>query len=673
MTTVTVAGVTDRLVAIPRGMEMLAPFVGAGVFGAYEVQFAASVFRLQPGLGGEEVLALALAARAPRFGHVYTRLDDVEVRLEELDSDVSSGLPWPSGEAWAAAVGRSPLVAGPDTVGQGTARPLVWDGDRLYLQRYWHYELAIADDLVQRCSPSLPDGIARPGPDGASTDAALDALFGPGDGSPDLQRLAARRGLAPGVSIIAGGPGTGKTYTVARLLAAAHMVAGADGRDLKVALAAPTGKAAARMGEAVRDAALGLGLDRLTGSSVVDKLVATDPTTMHALLGWDDRTHFRHSRKNPLPHDLVIIDETSMVSLPLMAKLLDAVRPRSSVVLVGDPFQLASIEAGTVMSDLVGPAGDPRTLGDPGQPDARGEPNVPGKPDAGGTLDVPGERDHHEEPGATGSADGSAGPVLAGRVTVLRAMRRFEGDSGIAALAEAVRTGDGDRALSLLGEGRVDLRWIAPDDPAGVEALAGEIAAVGVEQVRAAQRGDASAAMESAGRMKVLAGTRRGPLGVYDWTARLERDVADRVGGFHPDRRWHVGRPVMVTQNDRANRVFNGDTGVVVRRDDGMAVALSSVEGPSVGGDRLLAPSRLDRVETWWAMTIHKSQGSEFPHAVVSLPDSRSQILTRELLYTAVTRARDTLTVVGSAEALERAVSRPVARASGLRDRLWPG
>jgi len=315
-----------------------------------------------------------------------------------------------------------------------------------------------------------------------------------------------------------------------------------------------------------------------------------------------------------------------------------------------------------VMSDLVGPAGDPGGLDDAGDPEGHDDSEGPGDPAGPGGHDDPGE------PGTTGSADGPIGPALAGRVTVLRAMRRFEGDSGIAALAEAVRVGDGDRALSLLGEGREDLKWIAPDDPTGLEALAGEIVAVGVEQVRAAQRGDASQAMESAGRIKVLAGTRRGPLGVYDWTARLERDVADRVGGFHPDRRWHVGRPVMVTQNDRANRVFNGDTGVVVHRDDGMAVALASLEG-----DRLLAPSRLDRVETWWAMTIHKSQGSEFPHAVVSLPDSRSQVLSRELLYPAVTRARDRLTIVGSAESLERAVSHPVARASGLRDRLWPG
>jgi exodeoxyribonuclease V alpha subunit len=166
--------------------------------------------------------------------------------------------------------------------------------------------------------------------------------------------------------------------------------------------------------------------------------------------------------------------------------------------------------------------------------------------------------------------------------------------------------------------------------------------------------------------VKVLAATRRGPNGLAAWTDRVERGVAERVTGFHPDRRWHVGRPVLVTANDRANQVFNGDTGVVVEGQDGMEVALAT--GDAV---RRLAPSRLDQVETWWAMTIHKSQGSEFPHVVVALPEEGSPILTRELLYTAVTRAKDRLTVVGSAGSLEQAIAHPLSRASGLRQRLW--
>ena len=261
----------------------------------------------------------------------------------------------------------------------------------------------------------------------------------------------------------------------------------------------------------------------------------------------------------------------------------------------------------------------------------------------------------------------TANGILADRVTVLQAMRRFEGDSTIAALADAVRTGDGNRALGLLERGANDLRWVRPDDGDGLIELTAELVAVGEELVLAATRGDGPAALAAAGRIKVLAATRQGPNGMTEWTERIERGVAQRIAGFHPERRWHIGRPVLVTANDQANRVFNGDTGVVVEGDGGMEVVLAS-------GDvlRRLAPSRLDQVETWWAMTVHKSQGSEFPHAVVSLPGPQSPILTRELLYTAVTRAGGRLTIVASAEAVEQAIARPLARASGLRARLWP-
>ena len=456
-----------------------------------------------------------------------------------------------------------------------------------------------------------PAGKIRPGPDRAD--------------EVDLQRRAALRGMRAGVSIIAGGPGTGKTYTVARLLAAAHLIAAGEGRQLQVALAAPTGKAAARMGEAVKAAVLALEADGVIDGELAATLVATVPTTIHSLLGWRSRTRFLHDRADPLPHDMVIVDETSMVSLPLMAKVLDAVRPDARLVLVGDPFQLASIEAGTVMRDVVGPAGD---LAGP-------------RPDGGAPL--------------------------AGRVTVLQRMHRFDESSSIAALAQAVRRGDADAALGLLGEGLDDLAWVAPDDLVGVDDVATEVEAVGVEVVSAARRGDVARALAAAGRIKVLTATRQGPLGLEEWTERIERGIGHADPAFVRRRRWHIGRPVLVTANDRANRVFNGDTGVVVDGSGGMEVAMADGDGI-----RRLAPSRLDQVETWWAMTVHKSQGSEFPHAVVSLPDWRSPILTRELLYTAITRARDRLTVVASESALRTAIDRPLVRASGLQDRLWP-
>jgi exodeoxyribonuclease V alpha subunit len=620
--------VSEARDAVPPEVAVLAPFVQAGVFGPFEVQLATTMVRLQPGVSDEVVLALAVAARAPRFGHVCAELGDVDRQIVESDESVDTlrALPWPSLDTWTRALGRSALVAAPDAVVDERVRPLVWDGNRVYLHRYWHYESAVVDDLTRRARRGLqPPGPRSPEEGGDALEAGLDALFDSRHGGPDLQREAARRALTSSVSIIAGGPGTGKTHTVARLLAVAHRVAEADDRSLSVALAAPTGKAAQRMRDAVRGEVPALEQSGAISPAIGLSLARTDATTIHRLLGWLPGPRFEHDRRNPLPHHLVIVDETSMVSLPLMARLLDAVRPEARVVLVGDPFQLASIEAGTVLGDVVGPSG---------------------------------ESDGNDVP---------AGSPLAGRVTVLRRMHRFGADSAIAALAEAIRVGDGDAAVDLVQGGHPDVRWVRDSDGAAVDRVRGLVIEAGVEMALAAMGGDVGAALAAANRIKVLAATRRGPLGLYDWSDRIEAAVGMQVPQMQRRRRWFVGRPIIVTGNDRVNRVANGDVGVVVDRNGGMEVGLSEEAGV-----RYLAPSRLDRVETWWAMTIHKSQGSEFTHAVVSLPQPESPILTRELLYTAVTRARKQLTIVGSEAALRAAVDRPVARASGLRDRLWP-
>jgi len=635
--------------AVPVEVAVLAPFVDAGVFGPYEAHLAAAVVRLEPGVADEAVVALAAAARATRFGHVCVELAEVARQVVPTWESGESGvpaedgvgvepvaLPWPPAEAWARCLSESGIVSPPGDA-PARLRPLVFDGRFLYLQRYWQYELAVAEDLPTRADR------ARPEPDPVSPTLAdalsaqvLDALFEPdGPDRVDLQRLAARRALGSGVSIIAGGPGTGKTHTVARVLAAAHLIAAAEGRELKAALAAPTGKAAVRMEAAVIAEVTALTDSGLITPELSARLTGPGAVTLHRLLGWRPGTHFRHDRGHPLPHDLVIVDETSMVSLPLMAKLLDAVRPDAQLVLVGDPFQLASIEAGTVMADLVGPGAD-----------------------AG-----PGEE---TEPVGESETDG--GSPLAGRVTLLRRMHRFAEGSGIAALAEAIRAGQADFALELLSGESPDALWVRDDDAEGLDRVRQSVAAAGVEMASAARDGDAASALDAAQRIKVLAATRHGPLGVYDWSDRIAAAVADALPGVSRSRAWYAGRPVMVTANDPLNDVFNGDVGVVVATLSGEPmVAFTGVDGL-----RHLAPSRLGDVETWWAMTIHKSQGSEFPHAVVSLSRSASPVLTRQLLYTAVTRAKEQVTLVGSEASIRAAIDRPVARASGLRARLWP-
>ena len=639
------AGVLPR---VPSSVAVLAPFVDAGVFGPAEVHLAASVARLageRAALADEVLLALAVAARGPRLGHVCVELDRVQALVVDGDDDAVADLPWPELSAWVAALDASPVVAGPGEADVEPIRPLVWDGHRLYLHRYWAYERAVAADLVDRAgraprSAASVDAAARR----AKTFGVLESLFGPervpgSDGGPDepnLQRRAAEVALGSGLAVIVGGPGTGKTRTVARLLAAAKLVAEGEGRPLDVALAAPTGKAAARMTEAVHlavDAAVSEGL---VSAALAEELRSTRATTIHSLLGWAPGARFRHDRVDPLPHDLVVVDETSMVALPLMARLLDAVRPDAQLVLVGDPYQLASVEAGTVLGDVVGPTAS----------------SGPSSTDA-------------TETGPTVTA-GSAAP-LAQNLAVLRRAHRFARDSGIARLAEAVRVGDADAAIELLADGGDDLRWVRHDDVAGVAQVEHLVVDAGVESVTAALAGFGGSGLDAASQVKVLAATRHQPFGVFDWSDRIESAVAARVPELTHTRRWYVGRPVIVTANDPLNRVANGDVGLVVNGEDGVAVAMSSGEGL-----RLIPPSRLDRVDTWWAMTIHKSQGSEFEHAVVSLPAGDSPVLTRELIYTAVTRAQRQLTVVSSESSLRAAIARPVARASGLRDRLWP-
>lgn len=641
-----------RTVGVPPEVAVLAPFVEAGLFGPFEVQLAASLVRLhrlEPApddssdsdVGDEVVLAIATAASAPRFGHVCVDLARFEEQIGTMFAEGmamgTDALPWPRSTSWLSILGDSALVWVPGKAAHDRIRPLVLDGTRLYLQRYWHDEVAVAADLTRRARRA--DGVWIP--DRPELEAVLDELFGADDvGSPDLQRAAVRRAMTAGVSIVAGGPGTGKTHMIARLLAAALRCASDEGRTLDICLAAPTGKAAQRMRDAVLGEVPGLSASGSIGAEIATMLAGTQATTIHRLLGWLPGSKFVHDRENPLPCQMVVVDETSMVPLSLMARLLEGVSPEARLVLVGDPFQLASIEAGTVLGDLVGPNGAASGTGGPSAPEAARR-----VPDA---------------------------QPLADRVTVFTRMHRFGADSAIAELAEQIRRGDPDRVVDLLraanGDGRTEggLRWVLDSDAPGLDAVLAQLVEVGVDLVTCALEGDGEGALSAAARCKLLAATRRGPLGLYEWGERIETGVAGRVPSMRKAHRWYVGRPIIVTENDPVNQVANGDVGVVVARNGGMEVALRGEDGL-----RWVAPSRLDRVENLWAMTIHKSQGSEYPHAVVSLPRVDAPILTRELVYTAVTRAREQLTIVGSEASIRQAVDRPVTRASGLRERLW--
>ncbi len=591
---------------------LLRAFNDAGVLSAGDVHVA---LRLAA-LGGEDddevLLAAALAVRGPRLGHVHVDLATIaSTAAVERDEPVDlSALAWPPVPAWLAGVAASALVTVGDD-GEPDNRPLRLVGSWLYLDRYWREERQVAADL-------LAFGDREPRDVRADVlHAGLQRMFAGQTGG--RQYRAAESAVRRGLTVVAGGPGTGKTTIVARIVALLAEQAAAAGSPMPlIALAAPTGKAAARLEEAVHHEAADLDVD----DAIRKQLLALHASTLHRLLGWrpDSHSRFRHHRGQRLPHDVVIVDETSMVSLSLMARLVESVRPDARLILVGDPGQLASIEAGAVLGDVVGPAG--------------------------GTATV---------------ADG---------VVVLDRVHRFGG--GIARLAEAIRRGDADEVLDVLARAPDGVQWIAAD--IGDDAASDALRPVRDRAVDAARRvteaagaGRAADAIDALGAFRLLCAHRRGQQGVDTWTRRIEDWLAGDPGALHADDRWYVGRPVLVTANDHELRLYNGDTGVLVQAgEDRVSVAFER------RGEILhFSPSRLSAIDTAYAMTIHKSQGSQFQTAAVLLPDPASRILTRELLYTAATRARELLILVGTEEAIRAAVGRPVARASGLRLRLW--
>ncbi len=605
----------------------MALFADATVLDAADVHVGRTLVRLASAATADDdlvALGIAFAVRAVRLGSVTVDLETIAATAtidEGTEVDVSA-LPWPDPQSWRAALATSPLVAvgddaddlGPD----GAARPLRLLDSRLALDRYWRHERAIVSDLLARTGVPvsdvdehlLADGLERLFPDRRDPD------------EPDAQRLAAETAVRRSFSVIAGGPGTGKTTTVAAVLALLHEQAAASGAPLRVALAAPTGKAAARLTEAVHGQARRLDV----AAGVQDAILGTEASTIHRLLGRapGNNSRFRHDRSNQLPHQVVVIDETSMVSLSLMARLVEAVRPAARLVLVGDPQQLTSVEAGAVLGDIVGPA----------------------------------------------VRDESAIGPLAGDIVVLRTVHRFAG--GVGALARAIESADSDTVIDLLRAGPDGVTWLDHDvagsgrHNAGEDLVRAAVVGPASEVVEACRRGDARAALASMARVQLLCAHRNGPHGVATWRRHIETSLTQSIEGYAPHG-WFAGRPLLVTANDYSLGLFNGDTGVVVAGPEGHLQCAFERRGEIVH----VSPTRLSAVETLYAMTIHKSQGSQFGEVVVILPDETSPILTRELLYTAVTRAETAVTLIGTEAAVRAAVERPVSRASGLRTRLW--
>ena len=649
------------------------PFIDAGVLASADVH---AIALTAPRFGEDDVermLGLAFAARAPRVSHPGVDLASVQ---RHIDVDEGDHLPWPDDmAAWAARTLASPMVGGPDD----DLKPFVRqprssapDAPLLLTRRMFVEQRRVATALMARAGREVPESARI-----ADLDATLARLFptsGQGTDGPDGEaaravRLAATKRLA----LIVGGPGTGKTFSVTRLLAA--LLDG--GRELSIALAAPTGKAAARMREAIREATDTKAQPLLdVPDEVRARLQALPATTLHRLVGMRPDGSARHTVDNPIPVQLVIVDEVSMVDLTLMRRLLEAVHPEARLVLLGDRDQLASVEAGCVLADLVPSSG-------------------------------------HRDGGTTGDAVAAAAGPLAGNTQTFTRSRRFESAPDIALIAACLQSyatrhpdlppddphAALERALEVFAGTRHASQETEPDlriERLGRPARAGvltrptetQLAQLagpylgGYAAMLAAALGDATPLedprwqrrlLAAFDRYRVLAVHRRGPLGVQ----QLEQALAQRVRaalevgrGERTGRRgidlgeghW-IGRPILITENAYDVGLMNGDVGIVLDLADGPAAVFPHEDPDSV---RVVALSRLPPHEGALAMTVHKSQGSQFEHVALVLAGRDSPIQTRELVYTGVTRAKQRLSWLGDLDELRTALARQVRRESGL-------
>ncbi len=588
----------------------MAEFNDAAVLEAADVHVALRLSKLCGESNPAVLLAVALTVRAVRLGSVCVDLLRLrEVYVEDVDIEA---LPWPAYDDVVAGLRVSPLVVG-STAGALLPLRLVEtdEGPLLYLERYFRQEQTIRRFLDSRSGSPPPY-------DASLLGAGLAAAFP--TAAPDRQRVAAALAVSRWTSVVTGGPGTGKTHTIARFISLLQ----GQSPGLRVALAAPTGKAAARLEEEVGSA----GLD-------------VRAMTLHRLLGWlpGSSSRFRHHATNRLPFDVVVVDECSMVSLTMMARLMEAVRPDARLVLVGDADQLASIDAGAVLADLVArPGGGPV------------DPVLAEVVDADlAAVDDPLEARLSPRE-VTGLGNG---------VVRLSRGRRFGG--AIASLAVAVRNGDADTAMALLTGGAAEISF---DAPADLEALREDVVTSSLAVMGCAVVEDVAGALAALEEHRLLCAHRHGPYGVADWERRAREWVQTASGQRLDPWSWYPGQPLLVTANDYDAKVYNGDTGVVVASGDGVTAAFARAGEPV-----RLHPSRLAAVQTVYAMTIHRSQGSQYRRVSVVLPAEASALLTRELLYTAVTRAREHVRVIGTEESVRAGVQRQVLRASGLRRR----
>ena len=523
------------------------------------------------------------------------------------------------------------------TGSSGEFKPLILDGMKLYLYRYWKYEndlaraiATLAEKQTEVDQELLKDGLAR-----LFEEQENDEL--------DWQRIAAATAVGSSFSVISGGPGTGKTSTVVKIIIL--LMEQVKTGKIRVALAAPTGKAAARL-----KASLAGAREQLRELSKVTEQLPEEVSTIHRLLGViSGSNRFRHNADKRLPYDVIVIDEASMVPLPLMAKLMEAMAPQARLILLGDRDQLSSVDAGAVLGDIC----DTGTVHD-------FSPEFKNFLSSVGACTFDARQTETKEPGEKGT--------LGDAVIVLQKSYRFKAASGIGAVSRAINAGEGKTALELLKGGEYqDISIASLPRQHDIQSVLEQLVISGFGNYL--ENDDPATCLRLFDRFRVLCAMRQGSHGVAAINRAIESCLAAQ-GLIDTGRKWYRGRPVMVTVNDYAMKLFNGDIGIVFPDPDNPEETVLFFPLPD-GGVRKISPFRIPQHETVYAMTVHKSQGSEFERVLMIMPPAETQLLSRELLYTGLTRAANGVEIWCDDEIFLSTVARRITRRSGLRQALW--
>ena len=564
---------------------------------------------------------------------------DTCVSLREMGQPFAPYYLFPPFEDLQESLGKCTMVQVLESPATYVTRPLVIENDRGYLQRYWDYENRIARVISQRAGISHPIDPAY----GANL---IEALFGQAESNEiDWQRVAATVAAHNNLTFITGGPGTGKTTTVSRLLALLQGHARKGGKILNIEMVAPTGKAAARLSESMESAKSRL-------PEALREGLPHQCSTIHRLLGTIPNSHtFRHNAENPLHLDVLVVDEASMVDLPLMCKLLEAVPVRAQIIMLGDRQQLASVEAGTVLSDICQAAMQERDI--PPYSSALLE-----KVNLVSGVNLVGQQLH------------AAPSLVSDNLVNLQKSHRFSSNSGIGRLASAVNGGDVEASLKLLEDARfADIKWCPTEDQ---HHLLGQLLPGYKSYLKAVDEHRLKDAFSHFYQQQVLCAQRNGQWGVTALNQRIEGELGYQ-GKIDLSREYYIGRPIMLSENDHMLKLYNGDIGVVMP--DPSNPGVTKVWFADQNGEfRGILPSRLPGHDTVFAMTIHKSQGSEFNNVYLCLPDGKSGLsargISRELLYTGLTRAKKQFTIYATKPVIGQSIQSRCLRSSGLAWRL---